>query len=35
LGEPEDVAKAVRFLVSDSASFVTGAVLGVDGGLGM
>jgi len=35
LGEPQDVAKAVRFLVSDSASFVTGAVLGVDGGLGM
>jgi 3-oxoacyl-[acyl-carrier protein] reductase len=35
LGEPSDVAKAVRFLVSDSASFVTGAVLGVDGGLGM
>jgi 3-oxoacyl-[acyl-carrier protein] reductase len=35
LGESEDVARAVRFLSSDASSFVTGAVLGVDGGLGM
>jgi len=35
LGDPEDVAGAVRFLASDEASFVTGAVLLVDGGLGM
>jgi len=35
LGTPEDVAGAVRFLCSDEASFVTGEVLLVDGGLGM
>jgi 3-oxoacyl-[acyl-carrier protein] reductase len=35
LGEPKDVAAAVRFLCSDEASFITGEVLLVDGGLGM
>ena len=35
LGTPEDVARAVRFLCSDEAGFVTGEVLLVDGGLGM
>ena len=35
LGDPDDVAGAVRFLCSDEASFITGAVLLVDGGLGM
>jgi 3-oxoacyl-[acyl-carrier protein] reductase len=35
LGEPLDVARAVRFLCSDEASFITGEVLLVDGGLGM
>jgi 3-oxoacyl-[acyl-carrier protein] reductase len=35
LGDPEDVAGAVRFLASDEASFITGEVMLVDGGLGM
>jgi 3-oxoacyl-[acyl-carrier protein] reductase len=34
-GDPLDVARAVRFLCSDEASFITGEVLLVDGGLGM
>ncbi len=35
LGDPVDVARAVRFLCSDEAAYVTGEVLRVDGGLGM
>ena len=35
LGDAADIAGAVRFLCSDEASFVTGEVLLVDGGLGM
>jgi 3-oxoacyl-[acyl-carrier protein] reductase len=34
-GDPQDVAGAVRFLCSEEASFITGGVLLVDGGLGM
>jgi len=35
LGAPEDIAYAVAFLASDQASFITGQVLSVDGGLVM
>lgn len=34
-GKPEDVAAAVRFLASDDASYITGHVLNVNGGLYM
>src|SRR3984957_14801415 len=33
VGSPEDVANAVRFLASDEASYITGHVLSVNGGL--
>ena len=35
LGEPEDVADAVLFLVSEKAKYITGQVLNVDGGMVM
>lgn len=33
LGAPEEVAEAILFLASDRSSFITGQVLGVDGGM--
>lgn len=35
LGKPEHVAKAVVFLASDDAEYITGQVLHVDGGIAM
>ena len=35
LGAPEDVARAVAFLASDEAAYITGQVLAVDGGMSM
>ncbi|MBC7224529.1 MAG: SDR family oxidoreductase, partial [Anaerolineae bacterium] len=34
-GKPEDIAKAVAFLASEDAAFITGQVLSVDGGMVM
>ncbi len=34
-GLPKDVVSAVRFLLSDDASYITGQVIGVNGGMYM
>ena len=33
MGTPDEVAKAILFLTSDNAAFITGQILGVDGGM--
>lgn len=35
IGSPNDIAKAALFLASDDASFITGQILGVDGGFAL
>lgn len=35
LGQPEDIAKVVRFLVSEDAQYMTGQTISVDGGMAM
>ena len=35
LGQPQDIAKAVAFLISDDAAYITGQVLHVNGGMYM
>jgi 3-oxoacyl-[acyl-carrier protein] reductase len=34
LGMPEDIAEAVAFLASDKAGYITGHILGINGGMG-
>jgi acetoacetyl-CoA reductase/3-oxoacyl-[acyl-carrier protein] reductase len=35
LGRPDEIARAVHFLVADQSSFITGAILSVNGGMDM
>ena len=35
LGEPHDIARVVRFLAGPGASYITGQVIAVDGGMVM
>jgi 3-oxoacyl-[acyl-carrier protein] reductase len=34
-GQPEEIAYAVAFLASDQAAYITGQILGIDGGMAM
>jgi 3-oxoacyl-[acyl-carrier protein] reductase len=34
VGQPEDISRAIAYLLSDDSSWVTGQVIGIDGGLG-
>ncbi|MEO6287501.1 MAG: SDR family oxidoreductase [Dyadobacter sp.] len=34
IGQPEDISQAIAFLLSDHSSWITGQVIGIDGGLG-
>ena len=34
IGQPEDIAQMARFLISDKAKWMTGQIIGVDGGMG-
>ena len=33
VGKPEEVARVIRFLCSDDASYITGQVIGINGGM--
>ena len=35
IGQPEDIANAVKFLVSEESSYITGHILAVNGGMYM
>ncbi|MFM7211308.1 MAG: SDR family oxidoreductase, partial [Actinomycetota bacterium] len=35
LAEPHEIARVISFLAGDDAGYITGAVIPVDGGLGM
>ena len=35
IGSPEEIADLVSYLASDQASYITGQVIGIDGGIGL